>query len=257
MTRLCRSLLFDASFYLVSIFLMVIFLPLMLLPQKAIFWAGRVWVKTVMKLLEWTVGLSWRVEGIENLPPEAINKQSPENSCQKGGFCLGGYIIACKHESAWETLIFHILVNAPAFALKQELMWVPLINLYFWRMGMLAIDRGRGASSLKNLIERSRHIITANRPLVIFPEGNRSIPGKQGDYKTGVAALYRALEVPVIPVALNSGTFWGRRSLVKRPGEITIKFLPPIQPGLPKSDLMAKLADTIDTACDRLNGKSL
>lgn len=234
MERFIRSILFDASFYMASFVLMVIFLPLMILPQGAIFWAGRVWVKVTMWLLKAIVGLSYRIEGIENLP-------------------AGACIIACKHESAWETLIFHLLLNRPAIALKRELTWIPIINLYFKRMGMVAIDRGAGASALKSLIQGARRVMAQNRPLVIFPEGTRGTSGKPGQYQVGVAALYRDLNVPVIPVALNSGLFWGRRSLIKRPGIITWQFLSPIEPDLSRVEFMEKLVDRIESACVKLN----
>lgn len=234
MGKFIRSVLFDASFYIASFILMVVFLPLMLFPQKAIFWAGRAWVAVAMGLLKLFVGLSYRVEGLDNLP-------------------AGPCIVACKHESAWETLIFHSLLNRPGYALKRELMWVPLINLYFWRMGMVVIDRGAGASALKSLLKGARRVIDQGRPLVIFPEGTRGIPGQPTEYQAGVGVLYRDLGVPVIPVALNSGSFWGRRSPIKHPGQITIKFLEPIQPGLPRVEFMAQLTERIETACKKLN----
>ncbi|MGV8947863.1 MAG: lysophospholipid acyltransferase family protein [Candidatus Paracaedibacter sp.] len=234
MVRFIRSVLFDASFYIASFILMLVFLPLMLLPQKAIFWAGRAWVAVAMGLLKLFVGLSYRVEGLENLP-------------------AGPCIVACKHESAWETLIFHSLLSRPGYALKRELMWIPLINLYFWRMGMVVIDRGAGASALKSLLKGARRVIDQGRPLVIFPEGTRGTPGQPTEYQAGVGVLYRDLGVPVIPVALNSGSYWGRRSPIKRPGKITIQFLEPIQPGLPRVEFMAQLTDRIETSCRQLN----
>lgn len=234
MKRVIRSVLFDMSFYIFSSVIMVLFLPLMLLPQGAIFWAGRIWVKVTMGLLNAIVGLSYRVEGMENLP-------------------AGPCIVACKHESAWETLIFHVLLNRPGYALKRELTWIPVLNLYFKRMGMVIINRGAGASALKSLLQGARRLIAQGRPLVIYPEGTRGIPGKPGDYQAGVGVLYRDLNVPVVPVALNSGLFWGRRSLLKHPGQITIQFLPPIQPGLPRVEFMGKLVDCIENACVKLN----
>lgn len=228
-----RSFLFDASFYVMSFFLMVIFLPLMVLPQAAIFWAGRVWVRITMALLKNIVGLFYRVEGIENIPSSAC-------------------IVACKHESAWETLIFHILLNRPGYVLKQELSWIPILNLYFWRMGMVIINRGAGAHALKSLVDGARRVIAQNRPLVIYPEGTRGTPGKRGTYHAGVGILYKDLNVPVVPVALNSGVFWGRRSIVKWPGQITIQFLPPIKPGLSRVDFMEKLVDGIEEVSMKL-----
>lgn len=236
MGKILRSLLFDVSFYIASFLLMVIFLPLTLMPGNAVFWAARIWVHVSFWLLRVIVGLSYRVEGLE---------YAPSSPC----------IVACKHQSAWETLAFHILLDRPAIALKRELTWIPILNLYFLRMGMVSIDRGAGASAVKSLIQGSRRVIDQNRPLVIFPEGTRSFPGKPGQYQPGVAALYRSLEVPVIPVALNSGVFWGRRSFVKHPGVITWKFLPPIEPGLSRVEFMEKLVDRIERGCSTLDGQ--
>jgi 1-acyl-sn-glycerol-3-phosphate acyltransferase len=148
-------------------------------------------------------------------------------------------------------------VPHPSYALKQELMWIPVINLYFKRMGTVSIRRNAGASAVKNLIQGARRIMAEKRPLVIFPEGTRAISGKPGQYQVGIAALYRDLNVPVVPVALNSGLFWGRRSPIKHPGEITVKFLPPILPGLSRTHFMTQLVDSIEGACAQLNKEAV
>jgi 1-acyl-sn-glycerol-3-phosphate acyltransferase len=229
MMRYLRSFLFDASFYIMSFIVMLLFLPFMLLPWGAIFWVGRLWARLCMSFLHNIVGLSYQVKGVENIPP-------------------GACIVACKHESAWETIIFHILLSRPGYVLKRELSWIPLINLYFWRMRMVIVNRGAGASALKGMVEGARKVIAQHRPLVIYPEGTRGTPGKRGTYHSGIGILYKELNVPVVPVALNSGLFWGRRSLVKCPGQITIQFLPPIQPGLSRVDFMEKLVNGIEEA---------
>jgi len=236
MIRFIRSLLFDLLFYSYSFAFLIVFLPSMILPRAAVFWVARLWVKTTMRLLKGVVGLSYHVEGLEHLP-------------------TGPYIVASKHQSAWETLIFHVLLRHPAYALKRELVWIPVLNLYFIRLGMVIINRGAGARALKNLLADARKIMEQGRPLIIFPEGTRGLPGKPGNYHGGIGFLYQDLGVPVIPVALNSGLFWGRRSLLKHPGQIRIKFLPPILPGLPRAQFMEKLASSIDTACQQLEGK--
>ena len=123
-------------------------------------------------------------------------------------------------------------------------------------MGMVIIDRGAGASALKSLVQGARRVITENRPLVIYPEGTRGAPGKPGEYQAGVGVLYRDLDVPVIPVALNSGSFWGRRSPIKHPGQITIQFLPPIEPGLSRTEFMQILASRIESASMKLSDVS-
>lgn len=233
MEKYIRSFIFDILFYSTTLIVMVIFLPLMLLPRKAIFWVGNVWARVVMALLKKIVGLSYVAKGVEHLP-------------------TGPFIVACKHESAWETIIFHELLNQPGYALKKELGWIPIFNLYLWRMGMVFINRGAGASALKSLIKGARRISEQNRPLIIYPEGTRGLPGKPGNYQAGVGVLYRELGIPVVPVALNSGLYWGKRSPVKLPGQITLEFLPPIQPGLSRADFMEKLANAIDKTSMKL-----
>lgn len=228
-----RSLLFDLSFYLMSFVLLSLALPLTLLPQSVSFKVARLWSTLTMGLLQYIVGLTYRVEGLENLPS-------------------GPFIIACKHESAWETIIFHILLKKPIYALKRELMWIPIINIYFWRMQMVVIDRKAGTKALKVLLKGARQAAEKAHPLVIFPEGTRGTPGQPTTYQSGVSILYRDLGIPVVPVALNSGMFWGRRSFAKQPGEITIQFLPSIAPGLSRADFMRDLTNSIENACHGL-----
>jgi len=233
MGRLIRSLLFDALFYAASSVLIIVFLPLIAF-QGASFWIARLWVRIILALLKSIVGLSYQIEGRENL-------------------FAGACVIACKHQSAWETLVFHTLLKRPAYVLKKELMRIPVFNLYLKRMGMIYINRKAGPQALKNLVEGARSVMAQGRPLVIFPEGTRGVPGVKGIYQGGIGVLYQQLNVPVIPVALNSGMFWGRRSLVKLPGTITLKFLPPIQPGLKREVFMDTLESSIENACQQLN----
>jgi 1-acyl-sn-glycerol-3-phosphate acyltransferase len=98
------------------------------------------------------------------------------------------------------------------------------------------------------MVADARRAAADNRPVVIFPEGTRTAPGARLPYQPGVAALYQALELPLVPAAVNSGLFWGRRAFLKRPGRITLEFLPPIMPGLPRRQLMAEIETRIETA---------
>ena len=95
-------------------------------------------------------------------------------------------------------------------------------------------------------------MIATGRPIVVFPQGTRTAPEERGTYQSGIAALYRELGVPVVPVALNSGLFWRRRSNVRRPGTIILRFLPPIPPGLDRKDFMERLETVIESAQDEL-----
>jgi len=155
-------------------------------------------------------------------------------------------LIAAKHQSAWDTIIFSILLWDHCFVLKQELTRIPLFGWYLTRAGLIPVDRSGGAAALKKMVADARRAAEAGRPIVIFPEGTRVAPDAHRPYHPGVAALYSQLEVPVVPCALNSGLFWGRRSFAKRPGTITLEFLPAIPPGRPRKTFLAELEQAIE-----------
>ena len=119
-------------------------------------------------------------------------------------------------------------------------------------MGVLAIDRKRGPAALRKLIAGARKAVADGRHVVIFPEGTRTAPNARQPYHSGVAGLYGALDMPVVPVALNTGLFWPPRRVRKRPGRAVMAFLEPLPPGLPRRRFMTALEDRIETGSDRL-----
>jgi 1-acyl-sn-glycerol-3-phosphate acyltransferase len=228
-----RSLLFNALFFAWSMLMHLVSLPALLLPRRATMVLGRFWVRGLLRILAAVCGLRHEVRGRENLPD-------------------GPCIIASKHQSAWDTLIWSQLLDDPSYVMKRELLWVPLFGWFLAKVGVVAVDRTGGAPALRRLVRDAQAKLDQGRPLVIFPEGTRTEPGRQRPYQPGVAALYVQLGVPVVPVALNSGLFWGRRSFHKHPGRIVLEFLPPIPPGLPRKAFLAELHDRIETASERL-----
>lgn len=222
-----RSLLFNAFFYGWTALCVVFGLPLLLGPRSGIYYLGRLWVHPILAALALLCGLRHEVRGRENLPQGAV-------------------LIAAKHQSAWDTIVFSILLWDHAFVLKRELMWLPLFGQFLARAGLIAVDRQGGAKALKKMVAAARRVAADGRPIVIFPEGTRVAPGQHRPYQPGVAALYGQLGLPVVPVALNSGLFWRRRSFVKRPGTIVLEFLPPIAPGLPRKIFLARLEEAIE-----------
>ena len=132
------------------------------------------------------------------------------------------------------------------------LTFVPFFGWLLRRAGMIPVDRAGRASALRDMIGQAKQRTVQGRPLLIFPEGTRTAPGERRPYHPGVAALYGQLGLPVVPVALNSGLFWGRRQFVKRPGTITLEFLPAIPPGLPRKAFMAELERRLEGASARL-----
>jgi 1-acyl-sn-glycerol-3-phosphate acyltransferase len=189
----------------------------------------------VLWWLRVTVGIRHRVIGRENLP-------------------AGPAIIACKHQSSWETMAFTGLFDDIAIVLKRELLFIPVVGWAMARAGNIAVARGNGASALRGLVKQAKAAIAEGQSIVIFPEGTRVAPGEQKPYQVGTAALYRQLGVPVVPMALNSGLFWGRRKFVKRPGMITLEILPAIPPGLSREAFMETLRERIEGATARLAG---
>ncbi|MBI2235732.1 MAG: 1-acyl-sn-glycerol-3-phosphate acyltransferase [Magnetospirillum sp.] len=228
-----RSALFSALFLAVMVLMSVLYLPLLLLPRRVMVVAARRWVAISLGLLDHVAGVRWQVRGRENLPS-------------------GGFLVAAKHQSAFETFAFRLVLNDPAYILKRELTWIPFFGWYLAKSGVIAIDRSAGAKALKAMVKGAQTAAAEGRPVIIFPEGTRTAPGTRLPYHSGVAMLYGSMGTPVVPVALNSGMFWGRRSFLKRPGTITVEFLPVIAPGMDRKAFMAELERRIETATDRL-----
>jgi 1-acyl-sn-glycerol-3-phosphate acyltransferase len=228
-----RSLLFNVAFWIWTAILALAALPLLLLRRRAMQAVGRNWGRGVDALARAVVGLSYEVRGRERVPQEPA-------------------IFAIKHQSAWETMIVHSLLDDPAIALKRELTLIPLFGWYLLRAGMIRIDRGAGARALRSLVEGARGALDRGSSVVMFPEGTRVAPGQRRPYQPGIAALYLQLERPVVPVALNSGLYWRRRGFLKRPGSIVVEFLEPIGPGLDRKSFMAELERRLEGATGRL-----
>ena len=228
-----RSILFAFLLYAWTAGLSILYLPLLFAPRRVLAIFVEFWLRGVAGISGMTLGLRYEIRGVENRPS-------------------GPTIYASKHQSAWETLFFRLIVADCAFVLKRDLMWIPLWGWYVWRMGMIGIDRSAGIRSIKKMIARAHGVLAAGRPIVVFPQGTRVAPGAKGAYLSGIAAIYRELNVSVVPVALNSGLFWPRRRFVKFPGTITVEFLKPIPPGLKRAEFMEQLELQIEEASSRL-----
>ena len=161
-------------------------------------------------------------------------------------------IIASKHQSIFDTNIFVYLVHDCISVVKKELLSIPLYGNYLRKWGTIAVDRTKGIRALSDMVAQARHYVEQGHDIMIFPEGTRTNPGEQMEYKRGIAILYDKLKIPVVPVALNSGCFWPRRSFLKYPGTITVEFLKPIPPGLNKDEFMQQLVESIETNSMRL-----
>ena len=230
---LLRSILFQFLFYATTAALAIVGLPLLLAPGAWMMRFGTAWSALSLKLLEWTVGLSFEVRGRENLP-------------------AGPVLIGMKHQSAWDTLAVPVIFDRPVIVLKRELGWIPFYGWFALKAGMIPIDRGAAAAALRSMVARGAKAVAERRPIIVFPEGTRTAPGAPPAYQTGIFALYRQLGLPLVPVALNSGLYWGRREFVKRPGRIVVEILPAIPPGGERRKVMAALQAAIEGACAKL-----
>ncbi|MEM7224852.1 MAG: lysophospholipid acyltransferase family protein [Pseudomonadota bacterium] len=230
-----RSCLFNIAFYGWTTFICGLVMPFVFLFAKpvGVFFVGRFWARISMAMARLICGIGHQVVGLEHLP---------EGPC----------IVAVKHQSAWDTLVFSQLLYNPSYVLKKELTRIPFFGWSLLRVGMVAVDRSGGAKALKDMLAAAKRRIAEGRQILIYPEGTRTAPGQRRPYHPGVAALYRELGVPVVPVALNSGLFWGRRAFTKTPGTITVEFLPPIAPGMARKAFMARLEEDIEGASERL-----
>jgi 1-acyl-sn-glycerol-3-phosphate acyltransferase len=221
-----RSLFFNISFYLSSLVGLLFLSPLLLVSQKFSRSIPRLWSSWVSFLLRVIVGVDYVIQG-----------PIPE----------GPVLFAIKHQSAWETIALNHILERPCYILKKELLWIPFFGFYLQKAGMIALDRGGTLNTLKNLIRQSKKRVLDKRSIIIFPEGSRSAPGSKLPYKKGVYVLYKNLEVPVVPVALNSGVYWPRRTFMKYPGTIRVSFLKSINPGLKEEEFMKHLETAIET----------
>jgi 1-acyl-sn-glycerol-3-phosphate acyltransferase len=203
------------------------------LPRSAMIHVVQFWLTQVDWIERYIGGITYRVVGRENVP---------EGAC----------IIAAKHQSAWETFKLHPLFGDPSIVLKEELLNIPIWGWYVRRAGMIPIDRTRGTDAMNKMLSAAHKAKEQGRKIVIFPQGTRTPPGTTRPYKHGVAVLYQELGIPVVPMALNSGLVWPRNSFVKKAGQVTIEFLPAIQPGLSKDDFMETLKTGLEAATERL-----
>ena len=199
-----RSVLFNAFILVLHAALVVGMLVLLPFPRRWMQATVRAWTDVLRGGLKAIVGLDLEVRGRDNLPQ-------------------GACVIASKHQSALDTFVFYLLLNDPNYVMKKELMRIPVWGWHARKCGAISIDREGGAGALKQLVRDIEDRMKGGRQVIVFPEGTRTAPGTRHPYNPGIAALYTRIQAPVVPVALNSGLFWGRRSFNKKPGVVTIE----------------------------------
>ncbi len=232
-----HSFIFLILFYIGMTFFSLLGLPVLFMPQKIMRYYTRLWLGSMVLMTKYVMGINYKVVGIENLPK-------------------GPVIIAAKHQSAWETLAMHYLHFDSAYVLKKELLSIPIFGRYLTKMNCAAVDRNAGASALKELVKTSKEVLAQGRSIVIFPQGTRTAPGVDAPYHPGIAGLYTQANTCVVPVALNSGQFWGKNAFKKTPGTITVEYLEPIPAGLKRRDFMEILKTRLEAANTRIENET-
>ncbi len=223
-----RSLIYYIIFSLNLLIFSIIFLPLFFLPRSMGLLVLTFWARVSQSILFYLCEVDFEVYGQEYIPKERA-------------------LIASKHQSTWETINFlHILDQPPVMILKKELLFIPFFGQYALKFGNIAINRKAGVSAIKDMVKKAKKSRDQNRSILIFPEGTRSAINSDPEYKRGILALYKNLKIPCVPVALNSGLFWPKNKLMKKPGKISVEFLKPIEPGLEDDEFMRQLQTRIE-----------
>lgn len=228
-----RSLIFNVLFYVLLAFWIIVGLPTFLMPRKGILTIAKYWGISSIWLMRVVCGTRVEYRGLEKIP-------------------AGPLIVAPKHQSIWETFALLQFFDEPLYILKRELKWIPLFGWYVIKGEMIGVNRSAGGRSLIEMARAAGVAVRRGRQLIIFPEGTRRPVDAPPRYKVGVGQIYVDCNVPVLPVALNSGLFWPRRVFMRYPGTLIVEFLDPLPPGLPRDEFLTWVEAAIETATNRI-----
>lgn len=227
-----RSFAYVALFYLWTALVAVGFTPILFGPRRWTFGMFHFWGRGVVAMLP-ICGIRVEVRGREFIPS-------------------GAALVAPKHQCMLDVFAQFTWLPRTAFVMKQELAWIPWFGWYAKKAGCIVIDRGGQARTMRQVIREGTERFSRGQQVVIFPEGTRKAPGAAPDYKPGIAALYRELNVPVCPVATNAGVHWPAHGFIRRPGTIVFEYLEPIPPGLKRAEFMRILEERIEAKSTEL-----
>jgi 1-acyl-sn-glycerol-3-phosphate acyltransferase len=233
-----RNVIFNTLFLVTSVALSLLAAPGLIMPYRAVIWYKQLWLTIVLGPTRNVMGIDFELRSRENIPD-------------------GPVIFAAKHQSALDTFVLSLMHPQCVFVLKRELVRLPIWGWYLLRMGNIPIDRSKGLASLKKITDAAARTVENGQSIIIFPQGTRTLPGTARAYLPGVAALYKGANVPVVPVALNSGLFWPKKMMRKHPGTFTLEYLTPIEPGLDRRTFMQTLQAVIEPETARLESEAL
>jgi 1-acyl-sn-glycerol-3-phosphate acyltransferase len=228
-----RSLVFNVLFYIGLVFWIIVAIPTFVMPRRGIVTVAQWWARSSVWLMRVICNIKVEYRGLDRIPE-------------------GPLIVASKHQSMWETFALLQFFPEPLFILKRELKWIPFFGWYLIKTDMIGVDRSAGGRSLIRMTRRAGEQVRRGRQLIIFPEGTRTAVDAPPQYKAGVAQVYVDCGVRCLPVALNSGLFWPRRTFMRYPGTLVVEFLDPLPPGLSRAEFTVQVSAAIESATRRL-----
>jgi 1-acyl-sn-glycerol-3-phosphate acyltransferase len=220
MSTFLRSLAFALIFYAGTVLFVLTALPILPMHPAVMRRPGHSWAEFHRWCCRVILKITPRIEG-----------RVPD----------GPHLFAAKHQSMYETLELLLLIGDPAVVLKRELAAIPLFGTAARGWGVIPVDRAGSATALRRMMQAAAAARAKDRSVLIFPEGTRVPPGEQPPIRAGFAGLYKALDLPVVAVAVDSGHLCPRNSFLKRAGVVTIRFGEPIPPGLPRRVIDARV----------------
>ncbi len=229
-----RSIIFNIVYYGSTAVICIAYIPMVLLPTRYFIKCLKAYFCYVAFLEKYIMGLNYKILGQEHLPKN------------------GSYIVAAKHQSAYETLKLYVLFDSPAIILKRELFNIPIWGWLAKKAGHIGIDRSNRQTSVQSINEGALRVAKENRPIVIFPQGTRVPIGIKKPYKKGVSHIAKAANLDIIPLAMNSGFFWAKNAFWKKSGTVTFQFLPPIPAGTSNDKIMDILETDLENASNEL-----
>ena len=230
-----RSVLFIILFNLLTVAQLLFWTPVyFFMPREDGWKVVRGWGWLNLWMQHWLVGTRYDFRGMENIPKE------------------GGFILASKHQSSWETYTMLLFLKDPSYILKRELMLLPFFGWFAMKMRVIGVNRGKRSEALRMMNREAGNQLKDGRQIVIYPEGTRTMAYAEPNYKYGITHMYENLDARVLPAALNSGLFWPRNSMRLYKGTCVLEFLPVIEPGLGSKEFSEKMASTIEDASNAL-----
>ena len=220
-----RSLLFNIQMYVAMVVVAIIFLIPMIISQKGASMAAHLYCWWVVWSARWMIGLKVKVSG--SLPKNEV-------------------LVAAKHQSFFDIIVIFNCLPNPKFIMKRQLLFTPILGQYAYRLGCVPVNRGKGAAAVRKMVADVASGRVAPGQLVIYPQGTRVAPGTKKVYKMGTGVLYRELQQECVPVALNTGLFWPKRSVMRKPGTATVEFMEPIAKNKPVSEFMALMEQAVE-----------